>query len=66
MDGHVARMEEEENAYVFFVGNMKGRYDMEYRDSYGRIILKWNLNEWARWVWTGLIWPRMRINGDLM
>jgi hypothetical protein len=32
----------------------------------GRIILKWNLKQWDRGEWTGLLWLRIGTDGGLL
>jgi len=48
---------------VFWCRNVKERDHLEDRGLDRRIILKWVLKQ--GWAWTGLIWLRTGVNGDL-
>jgi hypothetical protein len=66
--GHVARMGENGNMYRLLVGKPEARILL------GRPIRRWvnnikmDLRERVRlgMVWTGLVWPRIRIRGEFM
>jgi len=48
---------------VFWCRNLKERDHLEDTGLDRRIILKWVLKQ--GWVWTGLIWLRTGVNGNL-
>jgi hypothetical protein len=64
--GHIARTRETRNAYKVWSENLKGRDLSEELGVDGRIILEEILGKEGGKVWTGCIWLRIGINGELL
>jgi len=53
-------------AYRVRLRNLKEGVHLEDTGLDGRVILKWDLNKWARRSWAGLVWLRIAICGGLL
>jgi hypothetical protein len=61
----VAHTEARKCAYRFVVGKREGMKPLGNPGVDERMILKWIFKKWNR-VWTGLLWLRIRIVGELL
>jgi hypothetical protein len=62
----VARMGEKVGAYRILVGRPEGRRPLGRPRRRWEKILKWILNKWDGWAYTGLSWLRIGTGGGLL
>jgi hypothetical protein len=59
-------MGEKKNAYRLLVGKPEGKRPLE-RQIYRRVDnTEWILERWDGMMWTGLVWLRIEIGGELL
>jgi hypothetical protein len=59
-------MREKRNSYRLLVGKPEGKRPLGRQDVGGRIVFGWLLERYDRVMWTGLVWLRIGIGGELL